>query len=114
MATAASLAGVEGLEAQIRGDVIGRSDARYEDARKVYNAMIDKHPALVVRCRDVADVQAAIRYATANGLDLAVRGGGHNGAGFGTVDDGLVIDLSPIRWVRVDPSSRTAQIGGGC
>ena len=65
--------------------------------------MIDKRPALVARCRDVADVQAAIAFGRANGLDIAVRGGGHNGAGFGTVDDGLVIDLSPMRWARVDP-----------
>jgi FAD/FMN-containing dehydrogenase len=108
-----TLAGVEDLQAQIHGDVITSDDAQYDEARKVYNAMIDKRPALVVSCRDVADVQAALAFGRANGLDIAVRGGGHNGAGFGTVDGGLVIDLSPMRWTRVDPSARTAQIGGG-
>jgi FAD/FMN-containing dehydrogenase len=114
MATAVTLAGLEELQAQIRGDVIAPDDARYQDARKVYNAMIDKRPALVVSCRDVADVQAALAYGRANDLDIAVRGAGHNGAGLGTVDHGLVIDLSPMRWARVDPSTRTAQVGGGC
>jgi FAD/FMN-containing dehydrogenase len=108
-----TLAGVEDLQAGVHGDVITSDDARYDDARKVYNAMIDKRPALVVSCRDVADVQAALAFGRANGLDIAVRGGGHNGAGFGTVDGGLVIDLSPMRWTRVDPTARIAQIGGG-
>ena len=114
MATAATQTGVEELRAQIRGDLIAPDDAGYEEARKVYNAMIDKHPALIARCRDVADVQAAIAFGRANGLDIAIRGAGHNGAGLGTVDDGLVIDLSHMRWVRVDPEARTAQVGGGC
>src|SRR3954452_9615095 len=105
-----TLAGVEELQGQVRGDVITPDDARYEDARKVYNAMIDKRHALVARCLDVADVQAAIAFGFANGLDIAVRGAGHNGAGFGTVDDGVVIDISPMRWVRVDPQARTAQV----
>src|SRR6187402_266105 len=114
MATTATLAGLEELQAQVRGEIIAQDDARYEQARKVYNAMIDKHPALVVSCRDVADVQAALAFGRTNGLDIAVRGAGHNGAGLGTVDGGLVIDLSPMRWVRVDPNARTAQVGGGC
>jgi FAD/FMN-containing dehydrogenase len=114
MATAVTLAGLEELQAQVRGEVISPDDARYEDTRKVYNAMIDKHPALIVRCLDVADVQAALAYGRANDLDVAVRGAGHNGAGLGTVDGGLVIDLSPMRWARVDPNTRTVQIGGGC
>ena len=114
MATATTLAGIDELRAQVRGEVITPGDAQYEEARKVYNAMIDKRPALVVRCRDTADVRSALAYGRANGLDIAVRGAGHNGAGLGTVDDGIVIDLSPMRWVRVDPASRTAQVGGGC
>jgi FAD/FMN-containing dehydrogenase len=114
MATVTTLAGLDELRAQLRGEVITPDDAGYDDARKVYNAMIDKRPALVARCRDVTDVQAALAFGQANGLDIAVRGAGHNGAGFGTVDDGLVIDLSPMRWVRVDPAARTAQVGGGC
>src|SRR3954454_23644385 len=76
--------------------------------------MIDKRPALVVRRREIADVRAALAFGRANGLDIAVRGAGHNGAGFGSVDDGLVLDLSPMRWVRVDPDARTAEVGGGC
>jgi FAD/FMN-containing dehydrogenase len=114
MTTAATLAGLEQLQTQVRGEVIAPDDARYEEARKVYNAMIDKHPALIVRCHDVPDVQAALAFGRANGLDIAIRGAGHNGAGLGTVDGGIVIDLSPMRWARVDPSTRTAQIGGGC
>src|SRR5262245_47111841 len=96
-------AGLDELRASVRGDVIGRDDPDYEDARHVYNAMIDKHPALIVRCRDAADVRSAIAFGRREGLDIAVRGGGHSAAGLGSVDDGLVIDLSPMRWVRVDP-----------
>src|SRR5713226_489107 len=114
MATATTLAGLEELRAHVRGDTIAPDDPRYEEARKVYNAMIDKRPALVVRCRDVADVQAALAYGRAHRLDIAIRGGGHNGAGLGTVDDGLVIDLSPMRWTRVDPDRKTVLAGGGC
>ena len=113
MATIASLEGIDELSAQIRGEVITRESSDYDEARQVYNAMIDKRPALIVRSRDAVDVQAALAFGRANGLDIAVRGGGHNGAGLGSVDDGLVIDLSPINYVRVDPKSRTAQVGGG-
>jgi len=114
MATVTTLEGLEELRPQLKGGLITPEDAAYEEARKVYNGMIDKHPALVVSCRDTADVRAAIAYGRAQGLDIAVRGGGHNGAGFGTVDGGLVIDLSPMSWVRVDPATKTAQVGGGC
>ena len=114
MATVTSLEGLEELRAQLRGGLITRQDDTYEQARMVYNAMIDRSPALVVRCRDVADVRSALAYGQSNGLDIALRAGGHNGAGFGSVDDGLVLDLSPMNYVRVDPSSRTAQVGGGC
>jgi len=114
MATVTSLEGLEELRAQLRGGLITPQDETYEQARKVYNAMIDRSPALVVRCRDVADVRSALAYGQSNGLDIALRAGGHNGAGFGSVDDGIVLDLSPMNYVRVDPSSRTAQVGGGC
>ena len=110
MATAVTHAGLEELQAQLRGDVIAPDHARYEDARNVYNAMIDKHPALIVAVRRRR--RRAWPRSTSpasHGLDIAVRGGGHNGAGLGTVDDGLVIDLSPMRGVRVDPGARTAQ-----
>src|SRR2546430_2867850 len=114
MATATTLGGLDELQAEIRGDVIAPDDARYEDARKVYNAMIDKHPALIVRCNDQADVITAVKFAAKENLDVAVRGGGHNGAGLGTVDDGLVIDLTPMRWTRVDRDAKTVVAGGGC
>ena len=114
MASATTLTGLDELRAGVRGDVITADDAGYDEARRVYNAMIDRRPALVVRCRDAADVQAALAFGRTNGLDVAVRGGGHNGAGFGTIDGGLVLDLSPMSFARVDPATRTAIVGGGC
>jgi FAD/FMN-containing dehydrogenase len=101
------------LRGQIRGEVITPDDLQYELARKVYNGMIDKKPAAVVRCSDVADVMAAVKFGRTHDLRVAVRGGGHNGGGLGIVDDGLVIDLSKICNVRVDPKSRTVRVGGG-
>jgi FAD/FMN-containing dehydrogenase len=106
-------AAVEGLAASLRGELIRPGDAGYDDARMVYNAMIDKHPALIVRAQDVADVIATVNFARQQGLLLAIRGGGHNGPGLGTVDDGVVLDLSPMRGVRVDPVARTARVEGG-
>jgi hypothetical protein len=103
----------EELRAATRGDVVDRDDPGYEEACAIFNAMIDKKPALVVRCADVADVIAAVRFGHAAGLDTAIRGGGHNGGGLGTVDDGLVIDLSPMNGVRVDPEARLATVEGG-
>jgi FAD/FMN-containing dehydrogenase len=102
------------LHGQIRGDVIDTGDARYDDARTLYNGMIDKRPRLIARCADVADVIAAVGYARDHGLLVAVRGGGHNGAGLGSCDDGLVIDLSAMRGVRVDPAQRTVRAEAGC
>ncbi|HEY1336484.1 MAG TPA: FAD-binding oxidoreductase [Bryobacteraceae bacterium] len=99
---------------QFRGAVIEPGDAAYDEARKVYNGMIDRKPRLIARCTDAADVIAAIRMAKANGLRVSIRGGGHNAAGLGVCDDGLVIDLAPINYVRVDPASRTARVGAGC
>ncbi|MEX2426184.1 MAG: FAD-binding oxidoreductase [Thermomicrobiaceae bacterium] len=104
---------VDALGAAIHGEVLMPSDAGYEEARKIYNAMIDKRPALIIRCADVADVIAAVEFSRVNDLDLAIRGGGHNGAGLCTVDDGLVIDLSTMNGVRVDPVSRAARVEGG-
>jgi FAD/FMN-containing dehydrogenase len=88
-------------------------DPEYDMARKVYNGMIDRYPALIARCVDVADVIVAVGFAREHDLDLAVRGGGHNGPGLGTVDGGLVIDLSPMKGVHVDPRQRTARVEGG-
>jgi FAD/FMN-containing dehydrogenase len=97
----------------LRGDVIDEHDAGYDDARKLYNAMIDKRPRMIARCVDAGDVIAAVGYARENGLEVAVRCGAHNGAGLASVDDGLVIDLSAMRGVRVDPERRTAEVLGG-
>jgi len=99
---------------QFRGAIIAPGDTGYDEARKVYNGMIDRRPALIARCADVADVIAALKMAKANGLQVSIRGGGHNAAGLGVCDDGLVIDLAPMRYVRVDPASRTVRVGGGC
>lgn len=103
----------EPLRTQVHGTLIQQGDAGYEDARHIYNAMIDKHPALIVRCADVADVVQAVKFGRENGLPLAVRGGGHNGAGLALCDDGIVIDLSQMNSVRVDAEARTAHVGGG-
>jgi FAD/FMN-containing dehydrogenase len=106
-------AALEGLTAAVRGEVIRPGDRDYDEARMVYNAMIDKHPALIVRARDVADVIATVNFAREQGLLLAIRGGGHNGPGLGTVDNGIVLDLAPMHGVRVDPVARTARVEGG-
>ncbi len=102
-----------GLEGTLRGEVLAQGDPGYDEARTVYNAMIDKRPALIARCLDVADVIAAVNFGREQGLDVAVRGGGHNGAGLGLVENGLVIDMSLMRGVRIDPDRRTAQVAGG-
>jgi FAD/FMN-containing dehydrogenase len=106
-------AAVQGLKSALRGELLRRGDAGYEEARRVYNAMIDRYPALVARCVDVADVVAAVNFAREHRLTLAVRGGGHSGPGLGTCDGGLVIDLGRMRGVRVDPSARTVRVEGG-
>jgi FAD/FMN-containing dehydrogenase len=104
---------IQQMREQVRGEVIEPSDDGYDDARKVYNAMHDRRPRAVVRCADAADVAAAVRTGREQGLELAVRGGGHSVPGFGTSDDGLVIDLSPMRNVHVDPAVAVARAGGG-
>ncbi|MGH2352782.1 MAG: FAD-binding oxidoreductase [Chloroflexota bacterium] len=104
---------VEALQTSVRGDLIRPGDEGYDAARAVYNAMIDRRPALIARCADVADVIAAVTFAQDNHLLLAIRGGGHNGAGLGTCDGGLVIDLSPMRGIRVDPVACTVRVQGG-
>jgi FAD/FMN-containing dehydrogenase len=103
----------DALRERVRGAVILPDSDGYEEARRVYNAMIDKRPAVIVRPVDAGDVMAAVDFARENGLDLAVRGGSHGVPGFGTVDDGVVIDLSAMRAVRVDPRNRTARASGG-
>ena len=97
----------------LRGPVIGRNHPEYEEASKLYNAMIDKRPLVIARCVDVADVIAAVKFGCDNKLPIAIRGGGHNGPGLGSVNDGLVIDLSTMKGVRVDPK-RDGESGSGC
>jgi FAD/FMN-containing dehydrogenase len=105
---------IKELAAGMRGVLIQPDDPSYDAARKVYNAMIDRRPALIARCADAGDVMLAIKYARDHDLLVAVRGGGHNGAGLGVCDGGLVIDLSLMKGVRVDPAARTARVAGGC
>jgi len=98
----------------VRGEVITDQSPTYDEARTVYNAMFDRRPLAIVRAVDVADVRAAVAAAAADGLDLAVRAGGHSVPGFGTVDDGIVIDLRSMTGIRIDPDARVARIQAGC
>jgi FAD/FMN-containing dehydrogenase len=104
---------IDRLRQGLRGEVIAPDDDAYEEARKVLNAMIERRPAAIARCSETADVVAAVNFARENGLDVAIRGGGHSVPGFGTVDDGIVIDLSGMQGVTVDPERRTARAQGG-
>ncbi len=100
---------------ELRGTLIARGDADYDEARKLYNGMIDKRPSLIARCADVADVITAVNFGRENDLLIAIRGGGHNGPGLGSVNDGLVIDLSLMQGrARRSRSHRTARVGAGC
>src|ERR1700752_705712 len=102
------------FKASLAGRIIQPGDPDYEEAQKVYNGMISRKPRLIVRCADVADVIAAVNFGRQSNLLVSIRGGGHNAAGLGVCDDGLVIDLAPIKYVRVDPSARTVLVGAGC
>src|SRR3954463_10562996 len=102
------------LEAELRGNVICPGDPGYDQARALWNAAHDKRPALIVQCAGPADVAAALRFARSEKLEVAVRGGGHSIPGFSSVDDGLMIDLSLMRGVLVDPGGRRVIVQGGC
>ena len=102
------------LRPLLRGDLLTPEDPGYDEARAVYNAMVDRRPAVVVACRDAADVVACVRFATAHDLDIAVRGGGHNAGGLGVADGALVIDLGEMRSVTVHPDNGTVRVDGGC
>lgn len=104
---------IEDLTKQIRGTITLPEDPNYNEERKVYNAMIDKHPGMIVKCVDVADVIACVNFGRENNLLIAIRGGGHNGGGLGICDDGMVIDLSGIKFVHVNTSNNTVRVGGG-
>ncbi len=105
---------VQQFRESLRGQLIQPGDPSYDDARQIYNAMIDKHPLLIAQCANVADVISAVNFGRENGLLIAVRGGGHNGPGLGSCDDGLVIDLSRMKGVHVDPDRRTVRVEPGC
>jgi FAD/FMN-containing dehydrogenase len=105
---------METFRTAFRGEIIQPADAAYDSARKVYNGMIDKRPSLIAQCLDAADVIAAVNFARENSLLTAIRSGGHNAGGLGICDAGLVVDLSRMRGVRVDPSARTARVARGC
>jgi FAD/FMN-containing dehydrogenase len=104
---------LEALRAAMKGGVIDPEDPAYDDARKLWNAEIDRHPAVIARCESSADVSAAVTFARDQGLEIAVRGGAHSVAGASMVDDGLVIDLSALNQVSVDPAAKRVRVGGG-
>ena len=107
-------AAIDALRESVKGRVITPADANYDEARRVFNGMIDKRPAAVVRCTGPADVAAALAVARDEGLDVSIRGGGHSAPGFGTNDGGIVIDLEMLQDVMVDKESGTVRAGGGC
>ncbi len=112
-AASAAHAAQQELADAFKGQLIGPDDAGYDEARALFNAMFDKRPALIARCSSPDDVVAAIAFARAHDLPLAIRAGGHNGGGLGSVDDGVVIDLSLMKEISVDPKTQTVRVGGG-
>jgi FAD/FMN-containing dehydrogenase len=111
--TQALVGGVDDLRAAMAGEVLGPGDAGYDDARRIWNGDIDRRPALIARCTTAEDVRAAVAFGRDRGLEIAVRGGGHGVSGAAVCDDGLMVDLSVMNAVAVDPLTRTARVGGG-
>src|SRR4030095_4763561 len=105
---------VHELKSQFRGELIGPSDREYDAARKVFNVTIDRRPALIARCSTTHDLIQAVNVAGEQNLAVAIRGTGHNVAGFAVCDDGLVIDLSRMKDIKVDASARKVRVEGGC
>ncbi len=105
---------VDQLSEGFRGTIFQRGDEGYDEARTIYNAMIDKYPRLIARCSNVADVITAVEYGRLNDMDTAIYGGGHNGPGLALVNDGLVIDLSAMKGIRVMPKEHAVQVEPGC
>src|SRR5438045_5013842 len=104
---------VDGLAAALKGRVVEQGAADYDEARALYNGMIDKRPAAIAYCESEADVSEAIAFARKEGLTIAIRSGGHNGGGLGSVDGGLVIDLSPMKTIEVEPKAQVVHVQGG-
>src|SRR5262245_21147091 len=104
---------ITAFRSSLRGELIGDGHAAYESARRVWNGNIDRRPALIARCAGVADVQRAVTFGRTHSLRLSIRDGGHSAPGYGTNDGGLVIDMSPMNGIRVDPASRTVRADGG-
>jgi len=96
------------------GTVVERGDPTYDEVRKIWNGMFDKKPGIIARCSQVSDVVAAVNFAKENNITIAVKGGGHNSAGTGSCDDGLMIDLSPLKKITIDQGNKTARVQGGC
>jgi FAD/FMN-containing dehydrogenase len=105
---------IDQLRTSFRGELIEPADPRYEESRKVYNAMISRKPRLIAKCVDAADAITAVNFGRQQNLKVSIRGGGHNAGGLGICDDGLVIDLSQIKYVHIDPAAQTVRVGGGC
>jgi hypothetical protein len=108
-----SQSALNGLKSKFRGELIEPGSVNYDSARKVYNGMIDRRPRVIARCMDAADVSAAVTFGRESALPIAIRGGGHNAAGLGVCDDGLVIDLAPIRFTHIEPATGQVRVGGG-
>lgn len=109
-----TMATIDALQERVKGQVITEGDAEYDTARKVYNGMIDRRPAAIVRCAVAGDVAAGVDFAREGGLDLSIRGGAHSVPGFGTNDGGVVVDMSEMKAVTVDARAKTARAEGGC
>ena len=105
---------IQEFKTKLRGSVIDPGSNEYDEVRKVYNGMIDKRPAMLVRCGDVADVIACVNFCRNNNITVAIRGGGHNAGGLGIADDALVIDLSPMKGIHIDAEEETVLVQGGC
>src|SRR6478736_9427035 len=106
-------ASIDQLTPSFTGQLLRSADAGYDEARRVHNGLIDKRPTAIARCHGTADVADAVKLARSLNLEIAVRGGGHNVGGRGTIDDGIMIDLAPMRGIHVDPTTRTARAQGG-
>lgn len=114
MATQTQTNTTHSLATKMQGEFVTPGDPGYDEARVLYNAMIDKRPAAIARCKTDADVMAAVEFAGEEGMELSVRGGGHNGSGLALADGALAVDLSPMKGIRVDPRAKTVRVQAGC